>query len=314
MRPVGSMNGRIPAGGYPELSSYFAGLLAGLIEAEGSFVIAKQTRGYAYRPTMSLAMRADDRTLLDAVLRHTKLGSVVETPARRTSHAQVRWHVTAKADCVRLVHILDDSRLRGKKTAEYSIWRAAVLRWTRGGAGARLKPDDWAPFELWKHELEEAKRYREPTSRTAHRAQTFRSGEWEPYLAGFATGEGCFHVEKRGVPRFTIRLRADDMPLLVGLRDATRAGRVYGPYDPTAKQRHPSAMWTVSSREETDRLVEILDRSPVAGRKRLEYGAWRSAVLERSRGAGWSGERVRQAREFLMQLRSPNWLGGLESS
>jgi hypothetical protein len=122
MRPVGSTNGRKPPGGYPEVSWD----LAGLIAAEGCFYIAKQTRGFGYRPSMEIGMRADDGYLLETLARRTKLGRIAATPAWRTSRPQVQWQVMAKADSERLVEILDGSLLLGRKAAQYTTWRSAV--------------------------------------------------------------------------------------------------------------------------------------------------------------------------------------------
>src|SRR3954447_25185927 len=106
MRPVGSTNGRVPPGGYPEIDPELGGFLAGFIEGEGCFSIVRQTRGYGYRCWLSLNARDDDAALINELAASTRLGTVRPHPGRPTSRPQVCWTVMAKADRQRLIQLL----------------------------------------------------------------------------------------------------------------------------------------------------------------------------------------------------------------
>jgi hypothetical protein len=301
VRPVGSTNGRKPPGGYPRVSDYLAGLIAGLIAAEGCFSIAKQTRGFGYQPDMSIRMRADDGRLLETLARRTKLGRTTAVPARRTSREQVDWSVFAKADCQRLVEILDGAPMLGRKAEQYAIWRKAVLRWVGQEVRGRLKPCDWTPFAVWKEELAQHKRYAEHRG-PIRDAGASTTGGWQPFLAGFATGVACFDIDHNGRPRYTINLRAAEVPLLACFQRLSGLGRIYGPYARRGPG-NPTARWVMTSSRETVGLIALFDECPPSGRKRLEYEVWAHAVLERAAGAGWRRDKVAVARSTLRGLR-----------
>jgi hypothetical protein len=88
MRPIGSKDGRVPHGGYPDIGPEVGGFLAGFLEGEACFAIQRQTRGYGFRCTMEVGIRADDAELLRHLARATRLGTVTPVPAQRTSRPQ----------------------------------------------------------------------------------------------------------------------------------------------------------------------------------------------------------------------------------
>jgi hypothetical protein len=49
--------------------------------------------------------------------------------------------IAAKADCQRLVEILDGAVLLGRKAEQYAIWRAAVIRWIGDRVTTRMRPE-----------------------------------------------------------------------------------------------------------------------------------------------------------------------------
>lgn len=107
-------------------------------------------------------------------------------------------------------------------------------------------------------------------------------GHW---LAGFIDGEGCFiiHPQPSGAYRceFRIALRDDDSAILeeilqrtgIGLivRYAARYERVDG---------KPQAVWTVRTKPDGFRLVDLLDRYPLRAKKARDYAIWREALVE----------------------------------
>ena len=138
MRPVGSTNGRIPEGGYPEVTPAMGAFLAGFIEGEGCFGIVRQTRGYGYRPHFSLVARDDDSDLIRALHAATNIGRVRHVRAHETSRAQVSWGVMAKSDCQRLMELIDKHPLRGRKADSYRVWRTAARLWIGDDPTARV--------------------------------------------------------------------------------------------------------------------------------------------------------------------------------
>ena len=102
--------------------------LAGFIEAEGSFVIARNNAGRNWLCAMTLNQRADDADMLLDVVRVTGLGRLHAVPARRSSRPQVVWSVSSKLECRELAGLLRRYPLRGRKCREAR----------RAGAEARL--------------------------------------------------------------------------------------------------------------------------------------------------------------------------------
>jgi hypothetical protein len=207
--------------------------------------------------------------------------------------------VEAKSDCLRLVHLLDQYRLRGRKAVQYGIWRRAVLAWIAGDATSCRKPGDWGPFAGWKAELKEAKRFR-PNAATARNGRDERAIP-NAFLSGLITADGSFSVTDEGQPRMTIRLRADDAALLRALQGSTDLGRVYGPY--RSRSGNPGVQWCVLSNADTAELVDLLDQTPLGGRKCIEYLIWREAVFERAQGPTWRRAQVAMVQTELRAAR-----------
>lgn len=137
-------------------------------------------------------------------------------------------------------------------------------------------------------------------------------GHW---LAGFIDGEGCFSIvrlKREGricwALRFTLKLRADDRPILDECQ--RRAGGLGTIRETRPKGHHPQAMWVIESRDGCLALAEILDRFPLRAKKARDYAIWREALDEWGNGATghrWSGQRdwskIAALRERLDQVR-----------
>jgi hypothetical protein len=98
--------------------------LAGLLSAEGSFGILRNGRSN-FLPQVHITLRADDRLLLDAIHRFTGVGRLYAMHPRR-GNPMVDWIVRDIPGLFRLVELLDANPPRGRKAAEYGIWRLAV--------------------------------------------------------------------------------------------------------------------------------------------------------------------------------------------
>lgn len=106
------------------------------------------------------------------------------------------------------------------------------------------------------------------------------------YLAGLIDGEGCFmlnkHVQHKHLnnfyyPRFAMHLRADEMPILLQVKEFIGAGNIFSGYDKS--HRSPMAMYQIDSAKECIKLVEILDICPLRAKKAREYKIWRTCVV-----------------------------------
>lgn len=296
-RPHGSRNGRRPPGGYPEVSQEFAGFLAGFIEGEACFSINKQTSHDNHKCGMSMVARDDDRDLVLGLARASGLGSYTRRAASDGSRSQVVWTVGAKSDCQRLVQIIDGCPLRGRKSLDFAIWRAAVDWWVGNDPTSREADRDWTPIAYLKERLHEVKHF--SLAEVGREIVDTGSGlepDWGSYLSGYFTAEGCFGIYSSGglKPKAQLRVRHDDRPLVDELRRRVGAGRLYDA-DRPASEGSPCVSWTVCSREDLDRLAHVFDKHPPRGRKLREYEIWREAVAEYAKGQRPAARQARLA-------------------
>ena len=271
----------MPPGGYPRVSDDLAAFLAGFMEGEACFTVQKQARG-PYGCTMKLSVRDDDELLLSELMAATRLGTLTRKGARETSRPQVVWTVLAKADCLRLMELLDRYPLRGRKSHDYALWCAAAHWWIGGDPAVTLSKRDWTPMAYLRQRLSECKRYGSAEPVSLDDGLPGLTGDWHGFLSGFLTAEGHFGINSNGPncyrPRFRLNLRADDAALLRELGARTRCGRIYS-HRPNGRQS-PVVAWVVFSASDLLRIVRILDGFPPRGRKRRAYDVWRQAVLE----------------------------------
>lgn len=258
-----------------------AAFLAGFLEGEACFRIQKQARG-PYGCVMGLCARDDDEPLLRDLMAATRLGTLRRRRARETSQPQVIWRVLAKADCQRLIELLDKYPLRGRKSHDYALWRAAANWWIGSDPRTRPSARDWTPMAYLQQRLSECKRYGASDPLSSTDSFPGLTGDWPGFLSGFLTAEGHFGINLSNPncyrPRLSVNLRADDADLLRELCTRTTCGRVYR-HQPKGR-KPPVTAWVVFSRADLMRIVQILDGLPPRGRKRREYDVWRQAVLE----------------------------------
>jgi hypothetical protein len=100
------------------------------------------------------------------------------------------------------------------------------------------------------------------------------------WLAGFADGEGCFSIQgpsNKGSYRcsFTIKLRADDLPLLNTIRDITGIGKVRLAYPP---KRNAQVRWDVDRKADVLVLRELFEWTKLLSKKRRDFELWAEAV------------------------------------
>jgi DNA modification methylase len=131
------------------------------------------------------------------------------------------------------------------------------------------------------------------------------------WLAGLIDGEGHFaikaHTRGTHAPAFALKLRADERGTLETIRRATGIGSITD----EARDPNPMVKWTVQSREDCQRLCDLLDKYPLRAKKLADYWVWREAVCDwttRPRGNRWAGaadnSRMAELRDRLMTGRA----------
>jgi hypothetical protein len=251
----------------PGLSTGEAHKLAGLLEAESHLAIGPNN-GDGWRCYCSVALREDDRDVLTEFRAKLGIGRLNQVAARNGSRPQVAWNIGSKVECQVLVDVLDAHRLRGRKLAEYEIWREAVQLWgTRSYGGA---PDSHARLGALATRIAAARVYRQPADDAP---LPDLSDEWAfHYFAGFFSGEGCFGLGRRNA-RIVTKLRRDDKPLLQALAAEFGMGTVC---DVKALESwSPTAVWHVTGARDVLRGISILDEVGLLGRKARQYAAWK---------------------------------------
>ena len=220
---------------------------------------------------MTLCVRDDDRTLVANLAKATRTGSVTSQAAHATSKPQVIWQVCAKSDCTRLIEILDTYPLRGRKSYDYAIWRAAVRFWVGDDPTRYEKNRDWEPMRYLKLQLSAARRF-DPTRgpyeiREQHPPA---KSDWNAYIAGLITADGSLTLVRngRGYRSRSSHNTARRRPDASGNDLSTRARRDYLRSEPEARipdrlldgprrlwspkghenARHPAASRTQASR------------------------------------------------------------------
>lgn len=273
-RPLGSeatIKARLSAA--PGLTDMEAHALAGLIDAEGSFRLAMP--GKSLTCNLSVTVRDDDAEMLAFFRGRTALGHVRLKPARASSNPQVTWCISSKLECARLVDILDDHPLYGRKRREAAVWSEWVRRWNCNRYGG--------PTSLRRHlhkasrRLAAERRYY-PFMSAGPIPRPHSAEALTGFFGGFFSGDGCLLLDPANRrARVQVHLRRDDLPLLRCFQQRLGIGRVY---DHRERSRTPTASWVVSSRRELKTAIEVLDAAPLLGRKRKQYDPWRAAAVE----------------------------------
>lgn len=140
----------------------FGHWLAGFIAGEGCFRVHKEKGGTYYACHFTLKLRDDDRPILDEIAERTGIGFVKADVVRSgNSKPCATWTVQSKAECVKLVALLDQFPIRARKRRDYAVWREAVAYWVAQRKGSRWHgPRDWSAMIAYKAAIEDARAYR----------------------------------------------------------------------------------------------------------------------------------------------------------
>lgn len=276
-RPVGAHDGIKPVGGYPDLTAHDGNFLAGFLDGEACFAISRHP-GPRYSCSCTVSARRDDRALLEELQMLTGLGRIRDKPARAGSKPQSVWTISRKADCQRLSEVLSKYPLRGRKGLDLDYWLPAVGLWCGEDPVKRTTNRDWTASAYLAERLSSGKRF---SPRIGESLSSGTSEQKLAYLVGLFTAEGHLSIYEFKPDRFRVKavmqMRGDDLPLLQELKSITGLGVVHH-YLPGGV--NPVAVWDINSYVDRQRFVEILDRHPPRGRKRVEYSHWRTAALE----------------------------------
>ncbi len=121
-----------------------------------------------------------------------------------------------------------------------------------------------------------------------------RQDGWDPrtdgWFSGFADGEACFVISRRGdrrtgfSVRFQLTLRSDDLAILEA-RSGVFGGTVRVRSHATG---NPQAHWVVSAKRDLGALMHYFDQFPLRAKKANDYAIWRRAVrVVLAKGAGF---------------------------
>ena len=249
--------------------------LAGFVDAEGSFGIRPNNGGTTWTCSFALCQRADDADLLLDLATVTGIGRLHPVAAQRNSRPQVTWSVNSKLECRELVRLLRRFRLRGRKLREFEVWADAVDAWA--AATYDRSRAHWRTLARRADQLRALRCYVDP-GRGGDRDDRSPRRELWWFLGGFFSGEGCFELRNTSA-RASIHLRRDDVALLARLARETGVGSIRE-WQPSSGPVNPTAVWLVHRRRDLGRLVEIFDAVGLRGRKRREFAAWRTGVVE----------------------------------
>ena len=139
----------------------FGHWLAGFIAGEGCFRVHKEKGGGYYACHFTLKLRDDERPILEEIVERTGIGHLKADLVRGNSRPCLVWVVQSKAECVKLVDLLDRFPIRARKRLDYAVWREAVAHWVAAPRGNRWHgPRDWTAMIAYKAAIEDARAYR----------------------------------------------------------------------------------------------------------------------------------------------------------
>ena len=272
-RPVGStLRTAYAVRGVFSIDPASAHWLAGLWDAEGSFMVRRQNRTRNWSCRASMKLRDDDARLLRDLRSQLGIGHIARIPARGGSRPQVAWVIDSKLECQALATLFSQYPLRGRKAGDLRIWSEVVALWAAAGQSG-LAAEEASRVDALVEELAGIRAFGRPSnSEPKHSNAGLLS-----YFGGFFAGDGWLGFNK-GKPRLAIHTRRDDRPLLETFAEVFGIGTVVDvkACPPSA----PTARWHVTAMRDMQAAVKVLNAAPLRGRKLRQYLAWRPAAIE----------------------------------
>lgn len=144
-----------------ELDPSFGYWIAGFVDGEGHFAIAKNES--TFQCSFRISIRRDDKDILLRIRDFWDEGIVRDTDRNNQSKPQSNLSVSSKEGCLKLVRFFDSFQLRAKKLNDYTIWRDAVLEWNSKEKGHRYTgKSDWSKMAGLKEQSHNVRVYRDP--------------------------------------------------------------------------------------------------------------------------------------------------------
>ena len=118
------------------------------------------------------------------------------------------------------------------------------------------------------------------------------------YVAGFAMGEGCFHINitsrKGGKksrlyysirPMFAIRQAEQDLPVLDYVQKIIGFGSIHKSSYSDNKNANVSAILMISGAKRCKKLIPFFDKYKLHGQKQVDYELWKDIIRLMDTGA-----------------------------
>lgn len=126
---------------FVDIDPAFWDWFAGFVDGEGCFgVTISHVGGRDYpQPFFKIAVRADERLILEEIKRRLGCGRVtVHVPGASTSNLQLKFELSAVADCQRLIEVLELHPLRAKKANDLATWSELVREKAANGQSPQI--------------------------------------------------------------------------------------------------------------------------------------------------------------------------------
>ena len=131
------------------------------------------------------------------------------------------------------------------------------------------------------------------------------------WFAGFADGEGCFHVHKKQVNgcqtydcQFSITLRADDRDIIAEIQRQMGGAGSIAERKPRGDTSNKTVRYCISSKADCQKLREVFRAFPLRAKKARDFEVWSLALdewLAHEPGGSW--EEMAYFRDYLMVMR-----------
>jgi hypothetical protein len=148
--------------------AHLIGHFGGFFSGDGSFSLDPGRR----RAQVLIRLRRDDAPLLRLYAERFGFGRVIPVAPGVGQKPVVLWHVTARADLAKALHVLDEAPLLGLKRTQYAAWRPAAAELVR--ASREGSPVDQRILVAARRRLDTIRRYEPPRSKVT--TERFRDG------------------------------------------------------------------------------------------------------------------------------------------
>lgn len=276
----------------------FGHWLAGFTAGEGSFNV--NVGASQVSSQFVIKVRSDDWPILETIReRWHGIGSLTVAPARGNSAPMAVYIVGGIHDLPIVVRHFQTYPLRSSKAADFVHWSAAVNLHARVsakpfrrlgyclGVAPKWTPVNLLVYRLHRDRLHSGRVFHEPAPDAVASVSLFDEG-FQHWLAGFIAAEGCLNLrivkKTTPVPRLQIKLRADDLPILLAIQRFFAGGRLYR--EESQKANPVYCYHAVSNETICNHVLPFLVQYPLRSRKAVEVPVWLEAINYCYQGRG----------------------------